>query len=108
MFDGKGTLIQSKAATIVVETDQQKISVLFKESTEDGLEGTLKEKTCDWKEAFRNGKTVYRAAINIDGKTSNAVFTLGAKDGEITMSVDIEILEGRKFLIYIDSYEEVK
>lgn len=108
MFDGKGTLLHSKAATIVVETDQQKISVIFKESPEDGLEGTLKAKTCDWKEAFRNGKTVYRATINIEGKTSNAVFTLGANDGQITMTVDIEILEGRKFLIYIDSYEPVK
>jgi hypothetical protein len=108
MFDAKGALLESKAATIIVETDQQKISVSFKESTEDGLEGNLKEKICDWKEAFRNGKTVYRTTVNMDGKTSNAIFTVEAKDGKITILAEIELLEGRKFLIYVDSYEEVK
>ena len=108
MFDAKGTLLESKAAAILVETDQQKISISFKESAEDGLEGPIKEKTCDWKEAFKNGKTIYHTVVNIDGKTSNAVFTIEAKDGKITVLVDIEMMEGRKFLIYIDTYEEIK
>ena len=108
MFDAKGTLLESKAATILVETDQQKISISFKESTEDGLEGPIKEKICDWKEAFKNGKTIYHTTVNIDGKTSNAIFTIEAKEGKITILVDIEMMEGRKFLIYIDTYEEIK
>lgn len=108
MVDGKGNLLDSKAATIVVETDQQKISVSFKESAEDGLEGPIKEKICDWKEAFKNGKTIYHTTVNVDNKTSNATFTMEAKDGKITIFVDIEIMEGRKFIIYIDTYEEIK
>jgi len=31
-----------------------------------------------------------------------------SEDDKITRSVDIVIMEGRKFLIHIDAYEEVK
>lgn len=105
LLDAKGVVLDSKQATIIVETDSQKITVSFKESTEDGLDGTIKEKVCDWKDAFKNGKTVYHTNVNIDGKTSNAIFTLEAKEGKIAILVDIEIMEGRKFLIYIDTYD---
>ncbi len=108
MLDAKGVLLDTKLASIIVETDSQKITVSFKESTEDGLDGTIKEKTCEWEDAFKNGKSVYHTNVNIDGKTSNAIFTLEAKEGKVTILVDIEIMEGRKFLIYIDTYEEIK
>ena len=108
MFDAKGSLLDSKQGNIVVETHPQKIVVSFKESAESGLEGTLTGKTCDWKEAFRNGKTVYQSTVNVDGKTSNAIFTIEAKDGKITILLDIEIMEGKKFIIYVDTYEEIK
>ena len=108
MFDTNGALLDTKTGIITVETDQQKISVSFKESTEAGLEGTIKDKTCDWKEAFRNGKTIYHTTVNIDGKTSDATFTVEAKDSKTTITLAIEMMEGKKFLIYIDTYEEVK
>jgi hypothetical protein len=108
MFDAKGNLLQSKEATIIVETDPQKIILSFKESPEDGLEGTVKEKNCEWKKAFTSGKTVYRSTVSVDGKTSNAIFTVEAKDGKITILTEIEMMEGRKFVVYIDTYEEVK
>ena len=108
MFDVNGNLLQSKEGIIVFETDSQKVSLNFKESTEAGLEGMVIKKTCDWKEPFKNGKTVYHTPVSIDGKTSNAIFTLEAKEGKIVLSVEIEIMDGKKLLIYIDNYEEVK
>src|SRR6188474_3992188 len=108
MYDNNGTLLDTKTGSIIVETDQQKISVVFKESSEAGLEGTIKEKACEWKEAFRNGKTIYHTSVNIDGKTSDATFTVEAKDSKTTITLAIEIMQGKKFLLYIDTYEEVK
>ena len=108
MYDTNGTLLDTKTGNIIVETDQQKISVEFKESTEAGLEGTIKEKTCDWKEAYKNGKTIYHTTVNIDGKTSDATFTVEAKDSKTIITLAIEIMQGRKFLLYIDTYEEAK
>jgi hypothetical protein len=59
MVDATGTLLTAKEAILLFETDPQKITLTFKESTEDGLEGTVKGKTCDWKEAFKNGKNSF-------------------------------------------------
>jgi len=108
MFDAKGNLLQSKEGIIIFETDSQKVSLNFKESTEAGIEGIVMKKICEWKEPFKNGKAIYHTPVSIDGKTSNAIFTLEAKEGKTVLSVEIEIMDGKKFLIYIDSYEEVK
>ena len=108
MFDAKGSFLQTKEATIIVETDPKKVTLSFKESSEDGLEGTVTEKVCDWKKAFADGKTVYHATVFVDGRTSNATFTVEAKDGKVTVSADIEMMEGRKFVVYVNTYEEVK
>ena len=107
MLDANGTLLDTKIDSIFLETSPEKITLRSK-SDENWLEGTVKEKTCDWKEPFKNGKTVYHAAVSMDGRPSNATFTVEARNGKITLSVVIEAMADKKFLIYIDRYEEVK
>ena len=107
MLDANGGVLDSKHDSIFLETDPQKITLRFK-SDQNQLEGTVKEKTCDWKEPFKNGKTVYHTTVTLDGSLSNAIFTVEGRDGKITLLLEIEAREGRKFLIYIDRYEEAK
>jgi len=107
MFDASGTLLDTKEDSIFLETDPQKITLKFK-SDQKELEGTVTEKTCDWKEPFRNGKTVYHTSVSMDGTTSKAIFTVEAKDQKITLSLEIASMAGRKFLIYLDRYKEAK
>jgi hypothetical protein len=107
MLDASGTLLDTKIDSIFLETDPQKITLRFK-SDQKALEGTVKEKTCDWKEPFRNGKTIYHTTVFVDGRTSNAIFTVEAKDGKIILSLTIEARADKKFLIYIDRYDELK
>ena len=107
MFDANGTLLDTREDSIFLETHPQKITLRFK-SDDKSLEGTVREKTCDWKEPFKNGKSVYHTTVSIDGRTSNAVFTVEAKDQKITLSLNIDAMEGRKFLIHLDKYEEAK
>ena len=107
MLDISGALLDTKIDSIFLETDPQKIMLRFK-SDQKTLEGTVKEKTCDWKEPFRNGKTVYHANVTVESGTSNAIFTVEAKDGKITLTLTIDARADKKFLIYIDRYEEAK
>ena len=107
MLDISGALLDTKIDSIFLETDPQKITLRFK-SDQKTLEGTVKEKTCDWKEPFRNGKTVYHADVTVEGGTSNAIFTVEAKNGKITLTLTIDARADKKFLIYIDRYEEAK
>lgn len=107
MYDQNGGLLDTKLDSIFLETDPQKITLRFK-SDNKALEGTVKEKICDWKEPFKNGKTVYHTTVIIDGESSNASFTVEAKDAKAILWVDIEIRSGRKFKIYLDKYEEIR
>jgi len=107
MYNTNGDLLDTKQDSIFFDTDPQKITLRFK-SDDKALEGTITEKNCDWKEPFRNGKTVYHAAVFVDGVNSNATFIVEAKDGKITLSLVMEARMERKFLIYIDSFKEVK
>ena len=107
MLDLSGNVLDTKVDSIFLETDPQKITLRFK-ADQKTLEGTVKEKICDWKEPFRNGKTVYQAMVTIEDRVSNATFTVEAKEGKITLSLEIEARQGIKFLIYIDRYEEAK
>ena len=107
MLDASGTVLDTKIDSTFLETDPQKITLRFKSDNKD-LEGMVKEKICDWKEPFRNGKTIYHTTVSIDGNPSNATFTVEARDGKITLSLEIEARKERKFLIYIDRYQEAK
>ena len=107
MLDANGSLLDTKIDSIFLVTSPEKITLRFK-SDQKTLEGTIKEKKCEWKEPFRNGKTVYQATVLVDDQTSDAIFTVEAKDGKITLSLTIEIRADRIFLIYIDKYEEAK
>ena len=107
MYDAAGTLLDTRQDSIFFQTDQQKVTLRFKSDNQE-LEGSIKEKTCDWKETFKNGKTVYHTIVHIEGTNSDATFTLEAKDGKIKLSLVIEIRQERRFVIYIDKYEEIK
>src|SRR4030095_6990102 len=70
MLDVSGNVLDTKVDSIFFETDPQKITLRFK-ADQKTLEGTVTEKTCEWKEPFRNGKTVYHATVVVDHSISN-------------------------------------
>jgi len=106
MLDASGALLDTKTDSVFFEVGPQNLSLRFK-SDEKGLEGTINDKTCDWKEPFKNGKTVYHSTVSVDDRTSNATLTLEGKDGKITLLVVIDALEGKKFRIYMGGYKEM-
>ncbi len=112
MLHTNGNLLDTKQDSIVLETDPQRITLTFKSGAKafggKPLEAIVTEKSCNWKEPFRNGKTVYHATVSLDGNPGNAIFIIEAVDQHITLSLSIEARKERKFLIYIDRYEEAK
>lgn len=105
MYDTKGTLLDTKIDSIFIETDPQKISVRFK-SDQNSLEGTIKDKACDWKVPFKTGKAIYHTDVSLEGTTSNATFILEGKDGKITLTVVVDARADKKYVIYIDGYSK--
>ena len=107
MLDASNNLLDTKTDSMFFETGTQNL-ILRSKSDQNQLEGTITNRTCDWKDPFKTGKSIYHATVSLDGRDSNATFTLEAKDGKITLYVVVDALEGKKFRIYIDGYKEGK
>jgi hypothetical protein len=108
LLDENGQVIDTRKGTIIMTTDKSTLSLTMKDAPSQSMEGTIKDVTCSWQDAFKNGKTVYTAdmhRVNSDNK-SNGTFTIEARDGKITILMELDKLEGKKIRIPVEKYEE--
>jgi hypothetical protein len=109
LVDENGQVVDTKEGSILLSTDKSTITLSMKDAPNQSIEGTLKETSCDWKDAFKSGKSVYKAELhksNNQQDTSNGTFTIEAKDGKITILMEVEKMQGKKIRIPVDKYEE--
>ena len=86
-----------------------KTSIILKhgDKEDDALKGDIKDLVCDWKEAFKNGKTSFKSQLlEPSGDAKDAIVTIEGKDGKLTILVELVNMEGKKLRIYVDSYKE--
>jgi hypothetical protein len=108
LLDENGQVIDTKEGAIVMSTDRSSLSLTIKDAPGQSMEGTIKDVHCNWQHAFKEGKTVYLADIhhvNSNDK-SNGTFTIEARDGKITILMELDKLEGKKIRIPVEKYEE--
>jgi hypothetical protein len=109
LLDESGQVVDTKEGAILLSTDKSTIMLSMKEAPHKSIEGTITESNCDWKNAFKSGKSVYKAELyksNNQQDSSNSTFTIEAKDGKITILMEIEKMQGKKIRIPVDKYEE--
>lgn len=105
MIDQSGTVMDTKEG-ITITSDSKKILFELAAEPDNPLEGVVNETACEWKEAFKNGKTVIKANISgRDGNSSPATITIEGKDGKLTLILDMERMQGRKVRMNLDKYE---
>jgi hypothetical protein len=108
LIDENGQVADTKEGNINITADSKTITLEIEESPNDKLEGTVNESSCEWKEAFKNGKMVLKASLNErDGDVSPGTITIEGKDGKLTITLEIEKMNGRKVRIAIDKYETI-
>lgn len=69
--------------------------------------GTTKTLSCNWGTPFKEGKTVLSALLeDRSGDQRNATITIEGKDGKVTLTLEVEGMEGRKIQVTADKFEE--
>ena len=106
-LDSSGQVEDAKAMATSLQTTANHITVTVEEGGGDILQGDIRDLTCEWKEAYKNGRSHFSALMaKSNGETREATFTIEAKDGKIVIIVEVERMQGRKMRILIDNYKE--
>jgi hypothetical protein len=108
MVDENGTVVDTKEGAIVITTDAKTVKFEIVGSDSETAEGTVSSTTCEWKDAFKNGKTTYKAAmVGRDGNGQQADITIEGKDGKLILTLELEKFNGKKVRVNIDKYETI-
>jgi hypothetical protein len=89
-----------------VEYDSKAITITPGDHT---MDGTISSITCDWKTAFKEGKTVIKTTLNGEnGRTMTGTLTIEGKDGKLYLTAEFEEMPDTKIRVTVDSFEEKK
>lgn len=109
LVDESGTVVDTKEGSIIITTDSKEIKFEIVGHDNETAEGTVSETTCEWKDAFKAGKTTYKATMTgrNDGQSQQVGITIEGKDGKLTLTLELEKLNGKKVKISVDKYEVI-
>lgn len=69
--------------------------------------GTIKSDSCDWKIAYKSGKSILKITFTRDGgDPKNATITIEGKDSKISFLMEIVEMPDRKIRVTVDKFEE--
>lgn len=92
---------------ITVEVSNTAIIFNHNDDPNDVMKGTVKEVTCNWTDAFKNGKTVIKAELTEGhNDTHDAVVIIEGKDGLVTIILQLNDKPDMKIKAFADKYEE--
>jgi len=106
-LDANGAVERTLDEKVVVISSKTDVKLMHSDKDDDALTGKIKDFSCTWSEAFKNGKTIIKSDL-AEGlnPSNNGVITIEAKDGKITILVVMDDHEGKTIKLYIDSYKE--
>jgi hypothetical protein len=100
------TVQQTEDEKTTVEFDKMNITII-PGSEDHKMTGTIKSYTCDWKVAFREGRTALKVTLADEhGETKDVRITIGGKDGKISFLAEMEDMPDRKIRLVVDKFEE--
>jgi hypothetical protein len=107
-LDASGALQRIENSPVTILTTPNHITVTFKtgDGQSDVIEGDLENLQCNWKEAFKSGKTSFKSLLaKSNGETKNATISIEGTEGKLTIIVELENMKGMKMRIPVDGYK---
>jgi len=107
MIDSSGNIKGSKDVKTVVETSKTEVKISNPGDEGSGMEGTIKEYQCNWKEPFKTGKTIIKTdLVDPHGDVKHAILTIEGKDGKITITAKAEERPDEMIKLIISDHTE--
>ena len=74
---------------------------------ENKMSGPVKSVVCNWKTAFKEGKTVIKAILtDRSGDAKDVTITIEGKDGKVTLLAEVDEMPDHKIKVTLDKFEE--
>src|SRR5215831_7068257 len=103
MIDSTGRVTDSKEDAITILTSKDSILLTRSGDVRDIIKGAFTEKTCEWKEAFKNGKSNYRAQfISPNHENPMATVIIEGVNGKLILYLAFDKFPDRKMKIEIE------
>jgi hypothetical protein len=107
ILDKDGNLVESLPGKVLVQTSKAEILLGHDDQGADDLKGAIRELSCNWKDSFKNGKSIFKSdLVDASGEIKESIVTIEGVDGKITITVTKENHEGKKIRIVVDSFKE--
>ena len=104
-LDQNDVLKKTVDETTRIEINAKSITISPADKT---MIGVIKSVSCNWKTAFKEGKTEFKADFEDDGETRPVKIILEGKGGKISFLVILEKEEDKRIRVWADSFEELK
>lgn len=107
MISPEGDVVNNKTDALTIEFTKENITINVGEKP-GALTATIKSRTCEWKEIYKEGKAVYKVEFQKpeSGETSEGSMTVEVKEGKLQILVEMARLDGKKIRVLVNKYEE--
>ena len=107
-IDSSGNSIRTKEGKIVVTLTKKDFILMHDDNEEDALRGNISNLTCEWKDAYKNGRTTFNSElIEKNGDKDDAAVSIEGKDGKLLILVRF-VSKNMTLKVVPDGYDEVK
>ena len=91
--DSLGNNVNSKEGKITVTLTKNDFVLMHDNDEEDALRGNVKNLKCEWKDAYKNGKTTFESElVGKSGEKDDAIVNIEGKDGKLLIQVKFKIM----------------
>jgi len=106
-LNGKGEVQKNDSDKVTVEVSKTGIVFTHNDDPNDEMKGDIKDMSCNWTEAYKNGKTIIQAKLT-EGHNDvhDADVTIEGKDGVMFIILELKDHPDMKIKAYVDKYEE--
>jgi hypothetical protein len=105
-LDASGTLKKSEDENTVIEIAKTEMTIT-PGGEENKMSGPVKSVVCNWKTAFKEGKTIIKAILtDRSGDAKDVTITIEGKDGKVTLLAEVDEMPDHKIKVTLDKFEE--